>query len=141
MATFNEFMQDYVNKSYDELLAFANLSMADLTGELVSLLGDKESATRAYMVVTAACLGVDGKLTTLEYTFLKDLLGLDMSYGDVKGLVEELGGSDAMELTDRLADSLSAQGKAAFLTFCLSFLAVDESISREEVAFVKQLMA
>lgn len=143
MATFNELLQDYVNKSYDEILSLAQMSISSLSDEMNAVLGDSETVGKAYLVVTAACLGVDGRLTTLEYTFLKDLLGLgaDTDYNDVKSMVESFDLNEAMSFTDNLADSLSTEGKSALLIFCIAFFAVDETISRDEVAFINKLMA
>ena len=141
MASFSEFLQDYVNKSYEELLGFANLSLADLVVEMGKFFDDDtDDSVKMCMIITAACLGVDGKLTQLECQFLKELMDLDADYDGIREMVDSLGGSKAEELTDKFADSLSAKGKAALVTFCLSFLAVDETISREEVAFVKRLI-
>lgn len=140
MANFNELLQRYVNQSYDELLGLAKYSLSKVSDELTSIFGGSEEAAKALMVVTAACYGSDSRLTTLEYNFLKELLGSDMDYDSMKGMIEALGGSDAMDLTDQLVDSLSSDGKAALVSFCICLLAVDETISRDEVAFIAQLM-
>lgn len=140
MKSLNELLQDYVNKPYEELLAFAKISMSKLVDEMKSVFGEDESIANAYMVITSACLGVDGRLTALEYRFLKDLLESDMDYETMKNGVETYCGQEAMDLTDRLADSLSSDGKSALIMYCLSFLAVDETISRDEVAFIRKLI-
>ena len=141
MADFNELLQQYVNQSYDDLLGLAKYSLSKVSEEITTIFDGTEEASKVLMVVTAACYGADSRLTTLEYTFLKDLLESDSDYNSMKSMIEALGGSDAMELTDQLVDSLSADGKAALVSFCICLLAVDETISRDEVAFIAQLMA
>lgn len=140
MANFNELLQQYVNQSYDELLGLAKYSLGKVTNEITTIFEGSENASKALLVVTAACFGADMKLTTLEYTFLRDLLGGDWDYSSTKEMVEALGGEDSMEMTDKLVDGLSADGKAALVSFCLCLLSVDETISRDEVAFVAKLM-
>ncbi len=140
MSNLNELLQDYVNLSYENLLSLANLSMQKTANELKDILG--ENTSRAYLIVIAACLGTDNKLTELEYKFLKDFLEEeDMTFEEAKNLLETISGSEAMELTDNLVDVLSPDGKSALIMFCLSFLAVDETISVDEVDFIKKLLA
>ena len=142
MADFNQLLQNYVNQPYEELLGLARYSLAQASDEISDFFsGNDELHAKAYMVITAACLGADSKLTTLEYNFLKDLLDMDVSYDDMKSMIEALYGDEAMELTDQLADSLSNDAKSALISFCICLLAVDETISREEVDFIAKLMS
>ncbi|MBP3395890.1 MAG: hypothetical protein J6L87_01835 [Clostridia bacterium] len=136
MSRLNQLLQNYVNMSYDELLSQANHSLS----QFINTLGSAESASKICAVITAACLGVDGKLTSLESKFLNDLLDSDHSYDSNLDFVQSLSGDEACKLVDELVDSLSADAKAAVVSFCLCFLAVDETISRDEVAFVYRLI-
>ena len=140
MATLNELLQDYVNRPYDELLAFARLSLNDLVDDFKQIFDGPDGAAQACMVIVSACLGADGKVTALEHKFLNDLLGTNNDIASTQSMVSALGTSEARELTDQLADSLSNDKKSRLLMFCLSFMAVDETISRDEVAFVLKLI-
>ena len=140
MASLNELLQDYVNKSYDELLAFARLSLNDLVDDFKQIFDGPDGAAQACMVIVSACLGADGKVSALEHKFLNDLLGSNNDLADTQAMVDALGTDEARELTDRLADSLSTDKKTKLLLFCLSFMAVDETISRDEVSFVLKLI-
>ena len=140
MASFNEILQNYVDKSYDELLFLARENIAEVTPDLVCFFEGKEDAAKALMIIVSACLGADGKLTALEAKFLKDLLGTDDDCESTMQMVATLGDDESRDLTDRLADALSADKKASLVSFCLCFLAVDETIHRDEVAFVVKLM-
>ena len=140
MASFNEILQDYVNKSYDELLFFAQQSFSEVAPSLSNVFGGSEGAAKAMMVIVSACLGADGKLTMLEAKFLNDLLGVDDDYESTMQMVAAFGDDESRDLTDQLADALPADKKAALVAFCLCFLAVDETITRDEVAFVYKLM-
>ena len=62
------------------------------------------------------------------------------SYSDNLEFVRSLGTDEARELVDGLVDSMSADDKAAAISFCLCFLAVDETITRDEVAFIDRLI-
>lgn len=137
MANLNEFLQDYVNKSYDELLFHARYSLSELVEPLTSIFGTTEDAAQVSLIIISACVGIDGKITGLENKFIGDLTG---NPGDYSDMVANLSGEKARELTDGLVDSLSGDLKSYLTIFCLCFLAVDETISREEVAFIQRLI-
>lgn len=139
MASLNQLLQRYVNMSYDELLDLAKYSLSQFIGTVINGTGT-ESASKLLAVITAACLGADGKLSALENKFFNDLLDTDDSYAENLEFVRNLGNDEARELVDGLVDSLSDDEKAAAVSFCLCFLAVDETITRDEVAFVDRLI-
>ena len=139
MASLDQLLQRYVNMSYDELLGLAKYSLSQFIDTIVDGMGS-ENASKALALITAACLGADGKLTSLEHQFINDLLDSDDSYAENLSFVQSLGTDDARKLVDNLVDSLSADEKAAAVSFCLCFLAVDETITRDEVAFIDRLI-
>ena len=142
MANFNDLLQNYVNKSYDELLSLARASVAHFSDDIQSIFPDEDDSARVLMIIIASCIGVDGTFSTLEYKFICDLLGSDagFSYDEVLEIIKSHYGAESIELTDQLADVLNDEKKAALISFCLCFLAVDETIERNEVAFVIKLM-
>lgn len=139
MASLNQLLQRYVNMSYDELLDLAKYSLSQFLDTLMDGTGS-EGASKIVAVITAACLGADGKLSALENKFFNDLLDCDDSYAANLDFVQNLGTDEARVLVDGLVDSLSSDEKAAAVSFCLCFLAVDETISRDEVAFINRLI-
>ena len=140
MANLDQLLQEYVNRPYDELMGLARASMGALSSDMSAIFGDDGSVANAYLIITAACFGVDMKFSTLEYTFLKELIGSDLNYNDMKNVIQGFCGTDSMDLTNRLADSLSRESKSTLLIFCLCLLSVDETITREETAFLVELM-
>ena len=140
MANFNELLQNYVDKSYGELLGIAQLSFKDFAPCLSDMFDGSEGAAKALMVIVSSCLGTDGKITALENKFLNELMGTDSDYETTLAMATVFGDAEGRELTDKLADVLPDDKKAALLSFCLCFLAVDETITRDEVAFVYKLM-
>lgn len=139
MSSLNQLMQNYVNMSYDELLGLAQYSLSQFIGTIVDEAGT-QTASKIIAVMTAACLGADGKLTALENKFFNDLLDCDDSYADNLAFVQSMGDDEARKLVDGLVDRLSNEEKAAAVSFCLCFLAVDETITRDEVAFIDRLI-
>ena len=139
MANLNQLLQKYVNMDYDELLGLAKFSLSQFLDTVLEKTG-ADGASKICAVMTAACLGADGKLSALENKFFNDLLGVNDSYSDNLEFVRSLGTDEARELVDGLVDSMSADDKAAAISFCLCFLAVDETITRDEVAFIDRLL-
>ena len=139
MANLNQLLQKYVNMDYDELLGLAKFSLSQFIDSVVTGIS-ASGASKVVALMTAACLGADGKLSTLENKFFNDLLDCDDSYADNLEFVQSLGTDEARALVDAMVDSMSAEDKAAAVSFCLCFLAVDETITREEVAFIDCLI-
>ena len=136
----NKLLQGYVDKSYDELLEIARRCFGDLSVDLESLFEDESVSAMGIMLIIATCLGSDGKLTSLECNFLRDLLECDHDEKSIMAMVASFNNAKSYEMVDQLADSLPDSKKASLVSFCLCFLAVDETITRDEVAFVIKLM-
>ena len=137
--TFNETLQEYVNLPYEKLLEFAKISMGKIASDMDRILG--ENVGKAYSIITAACFGVDAKLTELECKFLNDLLDANWSMQEIH---EQLSGYDQQQIqnfTDAVVDNLTGESKTALVMFCMSMLAVDETITRDEAAFIAKLLA
>lgn len=139
MATLNEIMQDYVNLPYSDLLAIANRSLSELFSALEKNVSSEQTRTNAVVMLIASCIGVDGRFSELEYKFICDVLGKNHDYNTLKDMAAGLGNSEGRDIIDEFLDSCSEIKKPA-LVFCLCFLAVDETITREEVAFLNKLL-
>ena len=138
MSKFNQLLQEYVNKSYSELLELANEALGVLLPAFETIQAGKSAEFIMPFICTS--LAIDGKFTELEYRFLNDLLGAGVNYEDSKQLVAAHYDADIMVLVDRMIDACGDDLKAALLVFCLCFTAVDETISREEAAFISMLL-
>ena len=110
--TYDQLMQNYVNASYDTLLGVANNNLDDLMPYFSKYSDDGNGASLLLPFICTA-LAVDGKFTQLEYRFVKEVTGIDISYDEIK---------------------------TSLLSFCLAFLAVDEKISKEENGFISKLL-
>ena len=79
-----------------------------------------------------------GKLTELECKFVSDLFE-GVSYEEIKQLVEAHHSAEMVQFVDEFVDGFPVEIKSKLLTLCCCFLAVDETISRDEIAFVYKL--
>ncbi len=133
--SFQEIKQDFVNMDYSQLVKTCKQAIADVLPTLQAY--DKEN--NGALLLTAivhASIGADGTLSALERRFIKDVLGVDDSFVDT--LLRTYTSSVA-DLTDTLADRISAEGKAAITVIAICFTAVDETINRDENAFLNRL--
>jgi uncharacterized tellurite resistance protein B-like protein len=141
MATFAELMQQFVNMSYNQLLSTANQAFAELSEHLEEYFeGAPDYSTRALLMLTASCLGIDGTLSPLERRFINDLLNARHSSESLNELITAYCNNESVELVDRLADTLDSDGKTSLLVLAICILSVDETISREEVTLIKKLL-
>ncbi len=137
MADFNQMMQDFVNKDYDEPVSFGKIAL----GKIMPVLEAIDTEHKGMFMLTSiilASVGADGTLTALENKWLKDVMGLtDETIDNMLKLYS----SKMEDLTDALFDNAPQEFKGDLMMFVLSILSVDEKISKEETAFVKKLFA
>ena len=146
MATLNELLQKYVDASYETLLEIANQNFSNLMPVFEEVAkkahGDDNNGGAEIMVpIMCATLAVDGRFTELEYNFFKDLVGSKMSYEQVKSVVANYANEEGFALVDGIFDACGSELKSELLSFVLCFLAIDQTISSEETAFIKRLLA
>ena len=137
MADFYQMMQDFVNKDYDELVAFGKQAFVNVYP--VCKAADKE--TDGFILMTSillSAIGADGTLTGLEKQWLRDVMNLNDE--QIDNLIK-MYDPKMVDLVDTLFDASPANFKADLMILVLSILAVDEKISKEETAFVKKLFA
>ena len=85
------------------------------------------------------CIASDGQLTSLEKKFVCDLFNVDAA--TVDGIFKSIN-SEIIRIVHEVFDSIPTdEVKAALLSFCACFLAVDERVTREEFAFLQKLIA
>lgn len=134
----NEVLQDYVNLSYGELLSVAAHAAKTVIPFFNSAVEDGDGA-----IFTISFIGVslasDGQLTSLEKKFVCDLFNVDGA--TVDGIFKSIN-SEIIRIVHEVFDSIPTdEVKAALLSFCACFLAVDERVTREEFAFLQKLIA
>lgn len=135
--SFNELMQDFVNTDYSKLVAMAGQAMANLIPVCKQVDPDNDGFMMLSSIVLAA-VGADGKLSGMEKQFLCDVMGLD---GATVDKYIGMYNANMPELVDRFVDTLGGDIKnnAVMLVCCIA--ACDETISREETAFIRKLLA
>ena len=134
--SFQDTLQNLVNKDYDELMGFAKIAIAELY-PACKVVDEDNSGVFMMTSIILSAIAADGKLTGIEKKFLMELLDLD----DDK-LNTLIGMYDARmaDLTDNFADALPAEMKAHVVMLVASIAACDETISREETAFLAKIL-
>lgn len=149
MQSFNELLQDLVNRDYDELVVFAQQSLSLVLPHIkaVAEAGETDGAVaqdyavRFMMQFIGATIAADGRFTELEYKLFCDVLNVrDHSYEEIKELISAYASEEDRDLADMLCDTADAEVKGAFVLLAATFCAVDEKISADEVAFIKKLL-
>ena len=73
---FNEFLQSFVNKEYDELVFIAKKSIVALQPACAAVDKDNDGFFMMTSIVLSA-IGADGTLTQKERALLRDVLNVD----------------------------------------------------------------
>lgn len=134
---FSALLQEFVNKDYDELLNLAKQAVVRVLPVCKSV-DEQNNGIGALTAILLSAVAADGKLTRLEAQFLGEITGLDAA--GVDKLTDMYSGK-MVELTDLLADKFSKEVKADIMILVTCLAACDETISREETAFLRQILA
>lgn len=133
---FATLMQEFVNKDYDELLNLAKQAVSRVL-PVCKTVDEKNNGIGALTAILLSAVAADGKLTRLEAKFLGDITGLD---ADGIDKLTDMYTGQMVELTDVLADRFSKETKADIMVLITCLAAVDETISREETAFIRKIL-
>ena len=134
--SFADTLQNLVNKGYDELMGFAKIAIGKLYPACELVDPDNKGVMMMTSVILAA-IAADGKLTAIEKKFLKELLDLSDEQIDQYIAMYD---SRMAELTDQFADALKPEMKADLIMLVATVAACDETISREETAYLAKLL-
>ena len=140
MSAFQDLLQQYVDMPYDELLKTANQNMDYFIGDIQQKFGTQDG-NGFVAVLIGVCLGIDAKLTELENKFLNDVTGAKNSYAENLKFVQQANTEVARKLVEDVVRRLPKKTRATICSFCLCFFAVDETVSKEEIAFLERLLA
>lgn len=138
--TFGNFLQEFVNKSYNELLEIANQAFC-LIVEAYDKINPDGEVSDFFLPFIATTIAADGQLTSLELTFLNDVLEGNLAYEEAKSFAQAYYNPEIFEVVDQMIDACGKDLKHALVIFCVCFAAVDETITREETAYLAKLLA
>lgn len=136
MTTFDEMLQDLVNEDYQSLVNIASNAARELIPVLKQYDSENDGAL-LLSVITATALAADGQLTPLEKQLMADAFGLS---SEAIGGITSFYTGDMDEITDNFIDSLNSDQKAKAVLLFAAICAVDETIKRDEVAFIARLL-
>lgn len=139
VAKFNALMQEYVDKSYNELYEIASQSLAIAMDVFNKIAKDGNGAPYVVLFLSTT-LAIDGKFTELEYKFLNDLLGGGVDYNSAKANVQSHYNDEAFDLADKVIDSCPQDMKTVLLMLVTCVAAVDKTITVEEARYIAKLL-
>ena len=137
--SYDEMLKKYVNASYSTLLSTANKSLSIIMPVFNEVAKDGNGAGLVLPFICTA-IASDGKFSELEYRFIKDVTGVNKSYNEFKQIIQEYYTDEWIEAVDNLIDNCPDEMKIYLVSFCLAFVAVDETITREENAYIAKLL-
>ena len=132
----NTFLQDFVNREYDELVSIAKTAIGKLYPACAAVDKDNDGFFMMTSIILTA-IGADHTLTAKERALLRDVMNID---DDTISRYIKLYNSNMAELVDSFADNLSEEIKSHVMILVLSIMCVDEKISKEETAFIHKLL-
>ena len=137
--SFNEILQDIVNQCYEQLLQNASDAINDVM-PFFDKAADDGDGSKFIVPIICTVMAADGKFSQLEFKFIKELLNSNMSYDEFKNVIQQYYSESWRNTVDQLIDACDTKTKASLLCLCTYFAAVDETISKEETAFLRKLM-
>ena len=122
MQQFNALMQEYVDKSYEELFEIANNSLSVVMDVFNKIAKDGNGAPYVVLFISTT-LAIDGRFTELEYKFLNELLGGNLSYEAAKENVQAHYDDELFDAADKIIDSCPDNLKSVLLMLVTCFAA------------------
>lgn len=133
MDKIGEIFQKYVNLDLEDLIALATKAIPEFMPVLKEYDKEHDGAVCLAMMITSA-FGADGEFTDNELAFLS---AIHMDANLIKAILE----NNVYPVVDEMIDSMNTDQKGAALSFMTALCALDERISPEENAFLRQLLA
>ncbi len=135
--SFNEMLQDFVNKDRDELVYIAKRAMGELLPYCKKVDPDNEGFFMLTSIILTA-IGADGTLTVKEREFMREVLEQD---DETISRFIKIYDKAMFETVDKFADALGDDVKAHVLMLVISIASADETICKEETAFIRKIFA
>ncbi len=137
MTQFDNTMLEFVNLDYDSLLELAKKSIKSLHPICKAIDPENDGVLLLSSIVLSA-IGTDRRLSEKERQFLSDTLSFNSREIDE---YFSLYSPEMENLVDAFADEISEDTKLHVVTLVCAIAACDETISCEESAFIKKLLA
>lgn len=137
MTQFDEVMQQLVNLPYEGLMNIATDALNKVY-PVCKKIDPKNDGYSALVALLLAAIGADRKLSALEAKFVSELTGLTSE--NVDKMITLYVGTEE-DLIDKFHDTMDADTKSAIFQLVACICACDETICREESAYLKRLLA
>jgi uncharacterized tellurite resistance protein B-like protein len=125
-----------VNQDYSTLVAFGKKALGHVLPACQAVDKQNNGMFMASSIILTA-IGADGVLSSKERQFLRDVLGLS---DDSITKYIKMYDSRMVDLVNTFADRSSSEIKGHTMMLIMSVCACDETISRDETAFIRKIM-
>ena len=134
-----EILEEFIEKDYDELMDIFRISYLSFLETLEKNYHFPINMVNTYAIdLIAASIAADGELAENEITFLKDTFSLKDD--QIQKLFERGKKPYVVNGIEHMLMIVFSDVKEYAITLCLSIIAIDEKITREEVAFIERLL-
>jgi len=125
-------LQEIFATEGQERVAFAKKQFDILSNEYARIGVDRQNMGAMVIEVAKLFLRVDERTSYEEYTFLCELLGLEMSYDEFRSMLRLSPIEDHKEVAKNMVNGFTKEGKLAFCYFGLCLLESDEAMNEDE---------
>ena len=139
VSSFQELMQQYVNKDYSTLVGLAKASVNDILPECAKIDTDNKGVL-LLMSIALSGIGADSNASPKEVQFIADVLDVEANkILDILAAIVK--NPTSLELAKKFVGVCPKELKAATINFIATICACDETITRDESAYILTLMA
>ena len=145
MSTFNELLQDLVNKSDEEKMSLIASNFKDIYPKLIKF-DDEPDSDGHYttMIILACAVCADGELDQFEAAVVSSIMGAigydipESKLADImRGITKEL---SIYEVMADFMDTLNTDERASLCVLVAAICAIDDKLTKNEVALIRDLM-
>ena len=145
MASINEILQDLVNQSDEEKMSLIASNYKDIYPKLCRF-DNEPNADGHYttMIILAAAISADGELDQYEAAVVSSIMGaIGYNIPDsqlpktMRGVCENI---DVYRVLADFMDTLNTSERASLAVFIAAVCAIDDKLTKNEVALIKDLL-
>ena len=124
----------------EERLAFTKRQFEKVTEEFKRIGVDAQNRGAIVLEIVKLFLRADQRTSFEEYTFLSELLGLNMSYDAFRSKIRAPQPEDYEETIEAIVKGFTYEGRVAFCYFGLCLIESDETMNPEERALIEHVV-
>ncbi len=133
-------LNDLRNQTPENILAIGQQALNIVNNYMFKVLKPELRPETVVVTIIDTMIGVDGKLTSAEVSFLNALLGTDIDFDGMLGLANKYNTEANRQYIEDLVDASPSEIRNAIVLLCGSIFACDGRLEDAEYSYFERLL-